>query len=99
MFLSHYSGDAQIDPVSIDNNNDICSTPVSATNKSVVNSTDVSFGLGIFLCYCRHLCNENDLVIEKMYFCFLKAPTCQYRSHPVPWIIKVLTNCSIIMCF
>lgn len=48
MFLSHYSGDAQIDPVSIDNNNDICSTPVSATNKSVVNSTDVSFGLGIF---------------------------------------------------
>lgn len=46
--MLNFLGDAQIDPVSIDNNNDICSAPISAVTKSVISNTDVSFRLRIF---------------------------------------------------
>lgn len=38
-----FAGDAQIDPVGVDNGSDACSTPASTTAKSVISNVDVMF--------------------------------------------------------
>ncbi|KAL3982557.1 hypothetical protein ACH3XW_47635 [Acanthocheilonema viteae] len=57
------NGDAQIDPVNIDNNNDACSTPVSATAKSVINSTDNA--AHVFASKLDSLSSLNPLLLQQ----------------------------------
>uniref|UniRef100_A0A1I8E8P0 Uncharacterized protein n=1 Tax=Wuchereria bancrofti TaxID=6293 RepID=A0A1I8E8P0_WUCBA len=57
------NGDAQIDPVSIDNNNDMCSTPVSATTKSVISSTDNA--AHVFASKLDSLSSLNPLLLQQ----------------------------------
>uniref|UniRef100_A0A0R3RJ72 Protein lin-14 n=1 Tax=Elaeophora elaphi TaxID=1147741 RepID=A0A0R3RJ72_9BILA len=57
------NGDTQIDPVSIDNNSDTCSAPVSATTKSVISSTDNA--AHIFASKLDSLSSLNPLLLQQ----------------------------------
>ncbi|MCP9265717.1 Abnormal cell lineage protein 14 [Dirofilaria immitis] len=57
------NGDAQIDPVGIDNSSDICSTPVSAATKSVISSTDNA--AHVFTSKLDSLSSLNPLLLQQ----------------------------------